>query len=444
VPDLNCRVTEALATALDGREDRHWLVGFSGGLDSTALLLALAACRAQRPEAPPLAALHVHHGLHPDADRWAAHCEDLCARLGVTLKTVRVTVEPGGSGPEAAARAARYAAFEAALGEGGCLFLAHHQDDQVETVLLRLLRGTGERGLAGMPAERPVGAGVLCRPFLALPRMALRDYVVARGERWIDDPSNDDPGPDRNYLRQLVLPAVAARWPGYRATVTRSAANLAEGARAAPPTWHNAFGDPGVAVGELAGPGGAARLRAWLLAEGCEPGPRVPLEEFLRQVTAAAPDAAPRLAGPGWNLGRFGAAVWLLPRPEPFVAPAPRPLAPGEVVRVPGVGELRLAGTGESDRPGTGDGALPRAGEARPPLLAFRRGGERLQLAGEAHHRRLKALLQAAGVPPWWRARLPLLVDSEGRVLAAGERWRAEGSPWALSWDRSGVARRDG
>ncbi|MHA7815544.1 MAG: tRNA lysidine(34) synthetase TilS [Pseudohaliea sp.] len=427
MPDLNCPVTAALAAALDGREGRHWLVGFSGGLDSTALLLALAAWRSQHPGAPPLTALHVHHGLHPDADRWAAHCAGLCARLGVALETVRVAVEPGDSGPEAAARAARYAAFEAALGEGGCLFLAHHEDDQVETVLLRLLRGTGERGLAGMPVERPVGAGVLCRPFLALPRAALRDYVAARGERWIDDPSNDDPGPDRNYLRRVVLPALAARWPGYRATVSRSAANLAQGAREAPPTWHNAFGDPGVAVAELAGPGGAARLRAWLLAEGCEPGPRAPLQEFLRQLAAAAPAAAPRLVGPGWCLGRFGAAAWLLPRPEPFVAPAPRLLAPGDVLVVPGVGELRVAGPAKG----------------APPLLAFRRGGERLQLAGEPHRRRLKALLQDAAVPPWWRARLPLLIASDGRVLAAGERWRAEGSPWAVSWDRSAVARRD-
>ncbi len=427
MPDLNCPVTEALAAALDGREDRRWLVGFSGGLDSTALLLALAARRAQDPAAPPLRAVHVHHGLHPDAGRWAAHCAALCGRLGVPLETVRVVVEPGDSGPEAAARAARYAAFEAALGEGGCLFLAHHQDDQAETVFLRLLRGTGERGLAGMPAERPLGPGLLCRPFLALPRSALLDYVAASGEGWIDDPSNDDPGPDRNYLRRVVLPAVSARWPGYRATVTRSAANLAQPAREAPATWHNAFGDPGVAVAELAGLAGVARLRAWLLAAGCEPGPRAPLEEFLRQLAGAAADAGPRLAGPGWCLGRFGAAAWLLPRPAPFIAPAPRPLPPGEPLAVPGVGELRVAGPGD----------------VAPPLLAFRRGGERLQLAGESQRRRLKILLQAAAVPPWWRDRLPLLLDCEGRVLAAGERWRAEGSPWVLSWDRSTVPRRD-
>jgi tRNA(Ile)-lysidine synthase len=422
-----CPVTEALAAALDGREDRLWLAGFSGGLDSTALLLALAAWRERHPAAPPLRAVHVHHGLHPDADSWAAHCAALCRRLDVPLETLRVQVEPDGNGPEAAARAARYAAFEAALGEGGCLFLAHHQDDQAETVLLRLLRGTGERGLAGMPAERPLGAGLLCRPLLALPRSALLDYVAASGERWIEDPSNDDPGPDRNYLRREVLPVVAARWPGYRATVTRSAANLAQPAREAPATWHNAFGDPGVAVGALTGPGGAGRLRAWLLAEGCEPGPRAPLEEFLRQLAGAAADAGPRLAGPGWCLGRYGAAAWLLPRPAPFIAPAPRPLPPGEPLAVPGVGELRVAG--------------PR--DVAPPLLAFRRGGERLQLAGESQRRRLKILLQAAGVPPWWRDRLPLLLDREGRVLAAGERWRAEGSPWALSWDRSAVPRRD-
>jgi len=426
VPEPGSAVTEALAAALGGREDRHWLVGFSGGLDSTALLLALAHRRAEVPAAPPLAALHVHHGLHPGADSWAAHCEGLCRRLGVPLKVVHVTVKPDGSGPEAAARAARYAAFESALGEGGCLFLAHHQDDQAETVLLRLLRGTGERGLAGMPLRRPLGAGVLCRPFLGLPRRALRAWVTGRGEGWIDDPANDDPGPDRNYLRHNILPAIEARWPGYRATVTRSAANLAQAAGEAPPTWYNAFGDPGVALADLAGAAGPGRLRAWLLAEDCEPGSRAPLEEFLRQLTHAATDTGPRLAGPGWCLGRFGAAAWLLPRPEPFPVPAPRRLGPREETCVPGVGTVAV--TGPDDAP--------------PPTLAFRRGGERLQLAGEPHRRRLKALLQDAGMPPWWRARLPLLVAGE-RVLAAGERWRAEGSPWVLYWDRSGVSYRD-
>ena len=428
MPDPRSAVTEALAAALGDREDRRWLVGLSGGLDSTALLLALVAWRAETPDAPPLAALHVHHGLHPGADAWAAHCDDLCRRLDVPLETVRVTVQPDGSGPEAAARAARYAAFEAALGEGACLFLAHHQDDQVETVLLRLLRGTGERGLAGMPAQRPLGAGVLCRPFLGLPRCALHGWVSARGEGWIDDPSNDDPGPDRNYLRRSILPAIEARWPGYRATVTRSAANLAQAAGEAPATWRNAFGDRGVALEDLAGAAGPGRLRAWLLAEGCEPGSRAPLEEFLRQLAGAATDRAPRLTGPGWCLGRFGAAAWLLPRPEPFIAPAPRPLAPEAEVLIAGVGTVTLRGPDD----------------APPPALAFRRGGERLQLPGEEHRRRLKTLLQDAAVPPWWRARLPLLVDDRGRVLAAGERWRAAGSPWTLCWDRAGVAYVDG
>lgn len=427
MPEPRCPVGAAFARAVTGRRDRRWLIAFSGGLDSTALLLAASAYRDRHDVAPPLLALHVHHGLNPAADAWAAHCARLCERLGVPLQTARVRVARGNSGPEAAARTARYAAFEAALGENELLCLAHHQDDQIETVFLRLLRGTGERGFAGMPARRPLGAGELCRPFLELPRSALRDYVTGRGEAWIEDPSNEDPAPDRNYLRRAVLPLVAARWPGYRATVTRSAANLAQTAGEAPPTWHNGFGDPGVALAEVTGSGGLGRLRAWLLAEGCEPGPRAPLQEFMRQLADAAVDAAPRLAGPGWCLCRFGAALWLLPRPEPVVLPAPRPLLPGETVGIPGVGAVTL--TGPDDQP--------------PPVLAFRRGGERLRLPGEPQRRRLKILLQDAGVPPWWRARMPLLVDSEGQVLAAGERWRAKGSPWVLCWDRSGVGYRD-
>jgi tRNA(Ile)-lysidine synthase len=426
-----CAVSAAIERCAAARAAAPaWLAGFSGGLDSTALLLALADCR-ERASLPPLSAVHVHHGLHPAADAWADHCASLCARLGVPLTVRRVRVVQRGQGPEAAAREARYGVFSALLPADGVLFLAHHRDDQVETVFLRLLRGAGPEGLAGMPAQRALGGGTLLRPFLDLPRHTLRAYVESRGLSWVDDPGNDDPGPDRNYLRREILPRLERRWPGYRDTVARAAGHLALAARDPREplvTRCNDFGDPGVDLDELLAAGEAAArcLRQWLRGHGCAPGPSRPLLEFLRQLREAAPGRAPRLEGAGWTLQRFRGAVYLLPRPQPYVHPAPRTVAPGEALTVPGVGRIAVAGPDQGPR----------------PQLQFRRGGERLRLPGAGHARDLKQLLQEAQVPPWWRERLPLLTAA-GRVLAAGDRWPAADGDWTLQWDRDGVRYRD-
>src|SRR5690606_39318048 len=179
-----------------------------------------------------LRALHVHHGLQAAADAWQAHCEGECARLGIPLQGVRVQVpRNAGAGPEAAARAARHAAFTAELREQEILALAHHADDQAETFLLRALRASGPDGLAAMQAWRPHGAGWLWRPLLEHPRGALLAHAQAQGLQWIEDPSNTDTTLDRNFLRHAILPVLARRWPGAGAALARSAALCAEAAQ---------------------------------------------------------------------------------------------------------------------------------------------------------------------------------------------------------------------
>ena len=206
---------------------RRYYVAFSGGLDSQVLLHALAQLR--RELAAPVAAVHIHHGLSPNADRWAAQCDAACAALAIPCEVRHVQARhAAGESREAAARAARYAAFAQILDTDDMLLTAHHQDDQAETLLLMLLRGAGVAGLAGMPAWRGLGRGRLARPLLSLSRQTLRDYALRCGLRWIEDESNFDTSLHRNFLRHEVLPRLREAWPAADRTLARSAAHLGE------------------------------------------------------------------------------------------------------------------------------------------------------------------------------------------------------------------------
>ncbi|TLY67762.1 MAG: tRNA lysidine(34) synthetase TilS, partial [Gammaproteobacteria bacterium] len=204
-------------------------VAFSGGADSTALLGALAATRA-----PPLElrAIHIDHRLHPHSRRWSAHCARVARALAVPLTVLSATVAPlPGESLEAAARTVRYRRLGEALRDGEALLTAHHEDDQLETVLLQLLRGAGLAGIAAMPARAPLARGFLVRPLLAWSRQELVAYLRARGLEWIEDPMNSELRLDRNYLRARVLPAIRERWPAAATTVTRTARHAAEAQR---------------------------------------------------------------------------------------------------------------------------------------------------------------------------------------------------------------------
>lgn len=196
-------------------------VGYSGGLDSTVLLHALAQLPAAR--ARGLVALHVDHGLHPASAAWARHCCGTAAALGVEARVLPVQINRAGRGLEAAARAARHAALAAALPADGVLVLAHHADDQSETVLLKLLRGAGPEGLGGMRALRVLPQGWLWRPLLDLPRETLRGYALAQGLEWIEDPTNADLRHARNRLRHEILPALRRHWPPLDASLAHAA-----------------------------------------------------------------------------------------------------------------------------------------------------------------------------------------------------------------------------
>lgn len=215
-----------LAALVPGFPNIELCVALSGGVDSTALLAALASIH---PRSFKLRALHVDHSLRPASKQWAAQCRALARRLRVPLKVLTTKVERSrGESLEAAAREARYQLLATALAPNEVLLTAHHCDDQIETVLLQLFRGSGLPGIAAMPAFTPFAKGWLARPLLSRSRAELEAWAKGQGLTWVDDDSNADERLDRNYLRLRVLPLIRERWPGSAAAVSRSARHAAE------------------------------------------------------------------------------------------------------------------------------------------------------------------------------------------------------------------------
>ncbi len=401
----------------------QWWLGLSGGVDSTVLLHVLVTLGREQA-LPPLRALHIDHQLHHDSSVWSAECETLCRDLGVPLDIRRVQVDAQGEGLEAAARQSRYACFESALCQGDLLLLGHHLDDQVETFFLRLMRGAGARGLAGMPASRALGLGTLLRPLLANRRTAILAYARAHGLSWQEDSSNAETDQDRNYLRQSVLPELAARWPEYRSSVQRSQRALLSTERDLLTADFAAIGAArthessvlSLAALPTSDPDRVARLlRRWLEESGLASPPADRLLEFSRQLSAAKADRQPRLDGDGYSLRRYRNQLHRI-----FTVIVPDVslrLLPGESLVIQGLGELRADVT---------DAGGLRAPTSGGWSIRWRQGGERCQPQGRAASQSLKKLLQEQGLPPWERDRVPLLYNGDVLAAVAGL-WLCEG-----------------
>jgi tRNA(Ile)-lysidine synthase len=391
---------------LEGTElaGRRVVVGLSGGIDSVVLLDILHRLVASRRFT--LGAIHVHHGLSPNADSWTDFCTTLCGVREIPLHVERVQVRRcSGQGIEAEARKARYAAYRVL--DADYVALAHNLDDQAETVLLQLLRGAGPDGLAGMPFERLLGRGRLIRPLLDVPRSDIEAWARERGLGWIEDESNGDPAYARNHLRLNVLPLLEGHYPGYREALARTARNAADAAALADTVAVADLADlaseEGVEIAGLMalGPLRAANaLRRWLRDDGVAMPPRVRLDEALRQLADAAPDASPEVVIGSHALRRYRERVRLAPigGDEPWSVRwcgQPRvPLADGRVVVVHG---------------GVGKGIARDRLIGHDVLLRTRQGGERFQMGANRPRRELKKLFQEHGVAPWERNRLPLL-----------------------------------
>lgn len=415
-------------------------VGFSGGLDSTVLLHWLLQ---QKPQWP-VRAIYVNHGLSGNADLWQRHCQQFCRALKVTLEVAPVVLDPAASNLESLAREARFNAFAQRLGPNDVLLLAHHQDDQAETLLYRLLRGAGVRGMGAMAPGRKLGAGSLYRPLLRVNRAELEAYAQRHGLNWVEDESNTDVRFDRNYLRQRVLPVLRQRWPAAAKSLADSAelsrhsdellreyaatelAGLAE--RPEP----LGFSLPLAPLAAMTGPRRYNILRYWLELRFTQLPSRNALAEIDGQLLTEPGRANAEVVSGAVSVQRFGPRLYALARhqlwqPEPQQAVVIWHNTTAPLV-LPGGDRLSL-------QPASGAGIAQQwlQGELS---VAWRRGGERCQPVGRKHSQTLKKLLQEQQVPNWLRARVPLLYI-DGELAAVADYWvcqRFAAAPDAQGW----------
>ncbi len=360
----------------------HVAVGLSGGVDSVVLLHILHGLVPQLGY--KLSAVHVNHGLSPNAGEWQRFCSALCLELGIPFRAARVEIKKHRQGPEAAAREARSAALSALKADA--IALAHNLDDQAETVLFNLLRGTGLAGASGMPARARLGGKLLLRPLLGMPRSAIRDYAAAHRLGWVEDESNADEAFTRNFIRRRVGPLLESRFPRWRESLARAARH---------------FASAEVDSQKL--------LRGYLKAQGLRAPSEARLVEMLKQLGAGKG----AIEHDGKVLRLYRDKTYLTKRSN---GKSFRPVSwKGESrIDIPALGgELRF-----KRARGRGiDRSLLKAGKFQ---VRLRSGGERLQLDARRPRRTLKNLFQEAGVPPWERERLPLLYRGEELVWAPG------------------------
>ncbi|NLQ18196.1 tRNA lysidine(34) synthetase TilS [Marinomonas sp. M1K-6] len=384
------------------RANRVW-IGFSGGVDSHVLLHALVN-QISTAQKQKLTVLHVHHGLSANADDWLRHCESIAENLAVSFVAERVQLDAQAS-LENAARNARYQAFQTVMADQDVILLAHHAGDQVETVLFRLLRGTGGKGLIGIPQERQLGDGHarLIRPLLMASKADIEVYAKQHQLVWIEDESNHDERFSRNFLRHRVVPVLTARFPAMERNIVSSSqrmatdyAMLSQFAQQQLAVWCNAFG--GLDLSYIANKPVDERLFWWrhfLQANGVSL-TQAQLES-VEAMFSAAQDKQPEFVFSHGRIMRHQNAIYLLPPDEGVILAT---LMSG--VRVTRSFDcISVSGNGC-------------ALKARPQSESL--------LMTNGKTRKLKKWLNDEVIPSWWRDHLPYVYQGD-TLVAIGDLW---------------------
>ena len=393
-------------------------VAFSGGIDSTVLLHAMHAAKL------PIHAVHVNHHLQQESDAWQQHCEEVCKRLSVPITVQHAQIEKvSQKSLEESARDTRYALLEELLDVNSAIVTAHHQDDLAETILLQLLRGAGPAGLAAMPESKQLKIGYHLRPFLHFTRAELQVYSSSHKLKWVDDPTNKLNDFDRNYLRNEIMPKLLERWTATRQTLSRSAIlqadalsclnDLAKIDIQAAKTKQSQMLDV-IALQALSIVRLNNVLRFWIKSNGI----RVPSRKVLQQIVTdiVLKDEAQGSPQQTWKEGeirRFRNHIYLMQPLKPHDA--------GQVFRWKIDQPLFIESLDRTLLPeelNNADVSLPRGVDEL--IVRFREGGERLKPFGTKQHRSLKNLLQEADIPPWERARIPLLFHNDKLISVLG------------------------
>ena len=393
-------------------------VAFSGGLDSTVLLHALASIDSIAKVR--ITALHVNHGLNHRASDWERHCGKVCAEWGVSMKSCRLGLaEQQQAVTEANARDARYDWLGSQMSSGSVLMTAHHSNDNVETILANLFRGSGVRGLAGIRKSRTLARGSLWRPLLGVMREEIAGYAGEHGLRWIEDPANADCAYTRNHLRHRVLPVIREKWCRVDRAILRGAENcldasdlldqLAESDLAGVRHRRQGRFDM-VSISDLnrIGPHRIANaLRMLFVRRGYE----LPSRQRLLNLTAMLIDRQPEptclVTWPGTEVRRYRDWLYLSPKTESQTIPVVEWCVDWNDPLV--IDHLRLTAI-----PVLGCGIKRSVVEASSITVRPRQGGERCRMPGSPHHKKLKKIYQENGVPPWLRDEIPLLYVRDG------------------------------
>lgn len=419
--------------------ERQLLVAFSGGLDSSVLLYLLVLLRQQQRDIT-LRAVHIHHGLSGFADSWVAHCQRQCERWQIPLVVHHVQLDKRQGGIEAAARAARYRAFSETLATGEALLTAQHLDDQCETFLLALKRGSGPAGLSAMAAQTQLDNHPLLRPLLSISRQQLEIYAQRHQLHWIDDDSNQDRRFDRNFLRLNVLPVLHERWPHFAAAAARSASLCAEQERLldellAAPLAQLLDEEHSLAIAGLQSCSQAKRyalLRRWIAMFKVTMPARDGLQRLWHEVALSREDAEPQLQLGDYQIRRFRQRLYLLP----LMADLSEIQLPWSydtpLVLPDGLGRLSL---GES-------GFQIRAPQEHEQVSVRFTAKGRVRIVGRAGSRHIKKLWQELSIPPWQRTRIPLIYYND-QLIAAVELFVTEAGlvsvgqqAWRLGWQK--------
>ena len=420
---------------------KRFLVAYSGGLDSHVLLHLMASL--DEESGVCIKALHINHNIQRESRAWAGHCRDTCRALGVELDVIDVdAARPGKESPESWARQLRYAAIENILAEGEILLTAHHQDDQLETLLLRLLRGSGVLGLASMRPVRPFGRGLHARPLLHQSRDQLRDYAVRNSLVWIDDPSNADKRLDRNFVRHEVLPAIKDRWPSVAAPVTRTIRIFSETQELLDDVAQQdlqgcSTHKPDVLaidrLKKLSTPRQKNLVRYWSRTLGLPSPDSRSVSHIVTGVIHARHDSKGRVRWKGAELLRYGNYIQL--------AGPLKEIDESAIREWDFAGPCRLEFGELTAVEGYGNGLKKELCNGARVEIRYRCGGEKIRLPGRSCRHKLKKLFQENATPPWLRERVPLIYVGDRLAMVAGF-WTdadfvaaADEPSWTVTWN---------
>lgn len=422
-------------------------IAYSGGLDSHVLLHVLAAIKTELKL--ELIAVYINHGISPCADQWQEHCRHICENYGMEFRSYSVEIsQKTDQGIEALAREKRYEIFGDLMKTDDLLLTAHHLNDQVETMLLQLLRGSGPDGLVGMPQSRKFSAGYLLRPLLAYAKEYIHEYAFKESLYWVEDESNESNDYDRNFLRNKILPELFTHWPGALKTIQRAIAHQVD----AKELIHEIATADLLSVCEndfakinlqkfdaLSCIRKKYVLRAWIKKNKLKiPNVHV-IDRIIQEVILAHTDRNPGIEWHGAEIRRYREYLYIMPALPAHDVQVRTPWNMQQTLQLTS-GILSatsiIAGIADS---GIRKDMLPEGNVE----VRYRQGGEKIRLPNREHTHDLKKLFQETGVLPWLRERIPLIYY-EDILIAVGDLWiehkyaaTASEPAWQIKWQWS-------